>query len=556
MLELYCWFMMFLDYIYLLCVYLFFFFFFFMMMYLYIGSLSMLISCSYVFMYMKDLLLDFSFLFDSCCFSVAGLVSFISFVVIIYINYYMIQDLNYILFLNLVYIFVLGMLLFLFSSNIFSVLFGWDALGFVSYLLVIYFNNLKSLNSGVYTIMMNRVGDYFILMSLGLSIYIGSFDFMSSYLVEGSMSMFILFLVLLGSMTKSAQLPFSSWLPKAMMAPTPVSSLVHSSTLVVAGIFLVSRIVDDLYMLKYLILFFSFLTGFLSSFKMFYECDLKKLVAMTTLIQLSFMMLSLGFGMKFMSLYHLMLHAIYKSILFMSSGYLIYISFNNQNVYYNYGGSLNCPLFVSLFILMNLSSLGFPFFGGFYSKDMILGLLFMTDFNLFFLYIFLMIIFFTVLSSLRMLDFIFYISVYNFKVKVSLLSMNFVLYLFSFFMLFSGFMFSWNFNNFELLDLVFWVKFSSIYMLLIGFSMYCVLICINYDFFFFIYLLNIIFLEYLYSYYTYYMFIDTFFSLGYLDSWINKILYVDFLDCVKSFMLKVNWMVFFGMSLLVLFFYL
>jgi len=125
--------------------------------------------------------------------------------------------------------FVRSMVLLIFLSTLYGTLVGWDGLGITSFLLVIYYKNRKSLGSSMITAMTNRVGDAFLLVLLGVSLYPAS----GAHLGLG--------LLLLTAMTKRAQFPFSRWLPAAMAAPTPVSALVHSSTLVTAGVYLLMR---------------------------------------------------------------------------------------------------------------------------------------------------------------------------------------------------------------------------------------------------------------------------------------------------------------------------
>jgi len=121
------------------------------------------------------------------------------------------------------------MVLLIFMSTLFGTLIGWDGLGITSFLLVIYYKNRKSLGRSLITALTNRVGDAFLLVLLGLSLFPSGGPYLG------------LVLLLLAAMTKRAQYPFSRWLPAAMAAPTPVSALVHSSTLVTAGVYLLLR---------------------------------------------------------------------------------------------------------------------------------------------------------------------------------------------------------------------------------------------------------------------------------------------------------------------------
>jgi len=149
--------------------------------------------------------------------------------VVLWSYYYMDGEPHYRRFLRVVVAFVRSMILLIFMSTLYGTLIGWDGLGITSFLLVIYYKNRKSLGRSIITALTNRVGDAFLLILLGLSLY------------TAGAAHLCLVLLLLTAMTKRAQYPFSRWLPAAMAAPTPVSALVHSSTLVTAGVYLLLR---------------------------------------------------------------------------------------------------------------------------------------------------------------------------------------------------------------------------------------------------------------------------------------------------------------------------
>lgn len=141
--------------------------------------------------------------------------------------------------------------------------------------------------------------------------------------------------VIIGSITKRAQVPFSSWLPAAMAAPTPVSSLVHSSTLVTAGVYLLVRFYPSLRVHSYfcfLIFYVGVVTCLMARFSALYENDLKKIVALSTLSQLGVMIMALGLGLPILSFFHLITHALFKALLFICAGTIIHNIQNNQDV--------------------------------------------------------------------------------------------------------------------------------------------------------------------------------------------------------------------------------
>nr|YP_009236711.1 NADH dehydrogenase subunit 5 [Telchinia bonasia]AMJ17169.1 NADH dehydrogenase subunit 5 [Telchinia bonasia] len=321
-------------------------------------------------------------------------VSLISSSIIYYSSSYMSSELNLNRFIYLVLMFVFSMLLLIISPNMISILLGWDGLGLVSYCLVIYYQNIKSYNAGMLTALSNRIGDVMILILISWMLNYGSWNyifylnFMSS---EYSMKIIAL-LVIIAAMTKSAQIPFSSWLPAAMAAPTPVSALVHSSTLVTAGVYLLIRfnnLLIDMFFLKFLLLF-SGLTMLMAGISANYEFDLKKIIALSTLSQLGLMMSILSMGFYDLAFFHLLTHAMFKALLFMCAGAIIHMMNDNQDIRMMGGISLYTPMISLCLNISNMALCGIPFLAGFYSKDMILEMVSMSNLNLmiFFLYYF------------------------------------------------------------------------------------------------------------------------------------------------------------------------
>nr|YP_009251332.1 NADH dehydrogenase subunit 5 [Pyrearinus termitilluminans]AIQ80129.1 NADH dehydrogenase subunit 5 [Pyrearinus termitilluminans] len=316
-----------------------------------------------------------SVLFDWMSLLFMSFVLFISCMVIFYSDEYMEGDLTLHRFILLVVMFVASMMFLIISPNLISILLGWDGLGLVSYCLVIYYQNFKSYNAGMITALSNRIGDVALLMSIAWMLnygdwnYIYYLDYAKSDLVMGVVGG----LVVLAALTKSAQIPFSSWLPAAMAAPTPVSALVHSSTLVTAGVYLLIRFGSGLndYLTSFL-LFVSVLTMFMAGLGANYEFDLKKIIALSTLSQLGLMMSILALGDYFLAFFHLLTHALFKALLFMCAGCMIHNLSGVQDVRYMGGLISQMPVTCCYFNVCNMALCGLPFLSGFYSKDLIL----------------------------------------------------------------------------------------------------------------------------------------------------------------------------------------
>lgn len=207
----------------------------------------------------------------------------------------------------------------------------------------------------------------------------------------------IVFFVCLAGITKRAQIPFSAWLPAAMAAPTPVSSLVHSSTLVTAGVYLLIRFNNILLNrgLSLFVLFISIITIMMAGLNANLEQDIKKVVALSTLSQLGLIIITLRLGFRDLAFFHLITHAIFKSTLFLRVGFIIHSIRGYQDRRKIRGLRTSSPVFRVVFGITNLALCGFPFLAGFYSKDIILELTNRINLNYFLLF---MIIFSTGLT--------------------------------------------------------------------------------------------------------------------------------------------------------------
>nr|QRW36287.1 NADH dehydrogenase subunit 5 [Graptodytes eremitus] len=346
-----------------------------------------------------------SILLDWMSLMFMGLVLFISSMVIFYSEEYMFGDLNINRFIMLVLMFVFSMVLLIISPNLVSILLGWDGLGLVSYCLVIYYQNEKSYNAGMITALMNRIGDVMLLIAIVWMLNFGSWNYIYylNFILHDLSMMMISFLVVIAAMTKSAQIPFSSWLPAAMAAPTPVSALVHSSTLVTAGVYLLIRFSSILgEMLCMYLLFIGVLTMFMAGLGANFEFDLKKIIALSTLSQLGLMMSVLGMGSSKLAFFHLLTHALFKALLFMCAGCIIHNLKGIQDIRFMGNMMIHMPLVCIVMNVSNLALCGMPFLAGFYSKDLILEFISMMNINIMIYFMFFISIGLTVCYTFRL----------------------------------------------------------------------------------------------------------------------------------------------------------
>lgn len=326
----------------------------------------------------------FNFIFDWMRFLFISFVLFISAMVIFYSWEYIFEDKNKIRFIYLLCLFILSIIILIISSNLITILLGWDGLGLVSYCLVIYFQTYKSYNAGILTALSNRIGDVALLIAIAWILNLGSWNFVF-YLIFIKLNKVFLIIIILAAITKRAQIPFSSWLPAAMAAPTPVSALVHSSTLVTAGVYLLIRF--NVYFFSseifiFILLLMGSLTILISGLGANFEIDFKKIIALSTLSQLGLMISILSIGYIKLAFFHLLIHALFKALLFLCAGIFIHRIINFQDIRVSGGFNGQTILTLVYFNISRLALCGIPFLAGFYSKDFILEFVLMSNVNL------------------------------------------------------------------------------------------------------------------------------------------------------------------------------
>ena len=295
----------------------------------------------------------------------------ISFSVIIFRVRYISGDTNLEYFMYIVILFVLSINFLIFIPHLIFLLIGWDGLGLTSYLLVIYYQNDKSLAAGIITALRNRIGDSLIILAICWSFCRGHWALnlrrYNTFMLTGA-------ILIVGAITKRAQIPFSAWLPAAIAAPTPVSSLVHSSTLVTAGVYMLIRFYPFLNIYEHYnhtIFYIGVITCIIARLSALYENDLKKIIALSTLRQLGVIFIALGLNSPAIAFFHLITHALFKALLFVCAGTIIHSSQNNQDIRIIGRLWTRMPTTCTALNIANLALCGFPFIAGFYSKDLI-----------------------------------------------------------------------------------------------------------------------------------------------------------------------------------------
>lgn len=398
-------------------------------------------------------------------------VSLIRLAVLNFSKSYITNDKNFIRFHYLLITFILRIYFLVLSPNMVSILLGWDGLGLRSYLLVIYYDNYKAYNSGIITAITNRLGDSLILLRIGYLLRTGNWNLY--YYSNKIFILWIVIIIILAACTKRAQIPFSAWLPAAMAAPTPVSSLVHSSTLVTAGVYLLIRHNNFFFLNNTIvhIIIIGTLTIVMARIRALYETDLKKMVALSTLRQLGAIFLSLGLGGFLIRYFHLLTHAFFKALLFLCTGAIIHRRKDYQDLRIT-GNRINSLPSVNSFILVSRFSLmGLPFISAFFSKEIILEYILLKNFN-FFIYV-LIIISVTLTAIYRFRFILLIFSFWNLNNILTLKSekewfiLKRIMILFLPASLRGSWLYLYLFNNFKLRESIIFFKILILFLILI-----------------------------------------------------------------------------------------
>jgi len=334
---------------------------------------------------------SWGFLFDSLTVIMCVVVTFVSSLVHIYSISYMGQDPHLPRFMSYLSIFTFFMLMLVTSDNFIQMFFGWEGVGVASYLLInFWFTRLQANKSAIKAMLVNRVGDFGLALGIMAIFHIfKAVDFetvfaCASFFQEHSFLFFhfeihtltcISLLLFIGAIGKSAQLGLHTWLPDAMEGPTPVSALIHAATMVTAGVFLLARcspLLEYSSMALGIITLLGASTAFFAATTGIVQNDLKRVIAYSTCSQLGYMMFACGISQYAVGVFHLMNHAFFKALLFLSAGSVIHALGDEQDMRKMGGLVKLLPFTYSMMVLGSLALVGFPYLTGFYSKDVIL----------------------------------------------------------------------------------------------------------------------------------------------------------------------------------------
>jgi proton-translocating NADH-quinone oxidoreductase chain L len=313
----------------------------------------------------------------------------ISLLVHIYSLEYMGGDPHKIRFIAYLTLFTFFMMVLVSADNFLQMFLGWEGVGLASYLLINYwYTRIEANRSALKALFVNRVGDYGLGMGILIIYYVyGTFDFNIVFSLVNEVDTIIMFgnftmssatllggLLFIGAIGKSAQLGLHIWLPDAMEGPTPVSALIHAATMVTAGVFVLIKccsLIEKSDELKILIVVVGGLTALFAGTTGMYQNDIKKIIAFSTCSQLGFMVAACGFSAYSIAFFHLVNHAFFKALLFLSAGSIIHAIGDEQDIR-RMGGLVKILPFSYVSMLVgSLALAGFPYLAGFYSKELI-----------------------------------------------------------------------------------------------------------------------------------------------------------------------------------------
>lgn len=331
------------------------------------------------------LLVSWGFIYDSLTVSMLLPVLIVSALVHIYSIGYMSEDPHNQRFFSYLSMFTFFMLMLVTGDNYLLMFIGWEGVGISSYLLInFWFTRLQANKAAIKALVMNRVGDWGFSIGLWAIFWtFGNLDYstvfsLAPFIDEGLITV-ISICLLIAAMGKSAQIGLHTWLPDAMEGPTPVSALIHAATMVTAGVYLLLRSSP---ILEYgstpliLITWVGALTAFFAATTGLLQNDLKRVIAYSTCSQLGYMVFACGLSNYSIGIFHLVNHAFFKALLFLSAGAVIH-ALNDEQDMRKMGGLVNLlPFTYTMILIGSLSLMALPFLTGFYSKDLILEVAF------------------------------------------------------------------------------------------------------------------------------------------------------------------------------------
>jgi len=328
--------------------------------------------------------LDLSILVDPLSIFMLLIVTGVGFVIHVYSVGYMKEDPEFSRFFAYLNLFIFAMSVLVLAADFFFLIVGWALVGLASYLLIGFWREKTSaVLAARKAFVMNVIGDVgMVIAAFIIFEHLGTLSFLDVFAAAGSAFrpnddtiLLITLFLLVGAFAKSAQVPLHTWLPDAMEGPTPVSALIHAATMVTAGVYLVARchvLFDLAPYTMYLVAGVGLITAIFAGSMALVQNDIKRVIAYSTMSQLGYMFLAAGLGMYSIAMFHLMTHAFFKALLFLSAGSVIH-GLNDEQDIRKMGGLRHAmPITHVTFLIGSLALAGFPLTAGFFSKEAII----------------------------------------------------------------------------------------------------------------------------------------------------------------------------------------